>query len=66
MNKSFDPAMERAACRPGQDSILEQVPKQLDRLAAARQSNGRKEQTSFCIVDIPERQEHGHRWAQGL
>ena len=32
------------------DSILEQVLKK-NRLAAARQSNGRKEQTSFCIVD---------------
>ena len=37
--------------RPGpeQDSILEQVLKKS--VGAARQSNGRKEQTSFCIVD---------------
>ena len=34
---------------PGQDSILEQVLKKS--VGAARQSNGRKEQTSFCIVD---------------
>ena len=33
----------------GQDSILEQVLKKS--VGAARQSNGRKEQTSFCIVD---------------
>ena len=31
---------------------------------AARQSNGRKEQTSFCIVE--ERQEHGHRWTRAM
>ena len=37
--------------RPGpeQDSILEQVLKKL--VGEARQSNGRKERTSFCIVD---------------
>ena len=37
--------------RPGpeQDSILEQVLKKS--VGEARQSNGRKEQTSFCIVD---------------
>ena len=34
---------------PEQDSILEQVLKKS--VGAARQSNGRKEQTSFCIVD---------------
>ena len=34
---------------PGQNSILEQVLKKS--VGAARQSNGRKEQTSFCIVD---------------
>ena len=34
---------------PGQDSILEQVLKKS--VGAARQSNGRKEQTSCCIVD---------------
>ena len=34
---------------PGQDSILERVLKKS--VGAARQSNGRKEQTSFCIVD---------------
>ena len=34
---------------PGQDSIREQVLKKS--VGAARQSNGRKEQTSFCIVD---------------
>ena len=34
---------------PVQDSILEQVLKKS--VGAARQSNGRKEQTSFCIVD---------------
>ena len=34
---------------PGQDSILEQVLKKS--VGAARQNNGRKEQTSFCIVD---------------
>ena len=44
------PAMERAAWPGlGQDSILEQVLKKS--VGAARQSNGRKEQTSFCIVD---------------
>ena len=42
--------MERAAWPGlGQDSILEQVLKKS--VGAARQSNGRKEQTSFCIVD---------------
>ena len=34
---------------PEQESILEQVLKKL--VGAARQSNGRKERTSFCIVD---------------
>ena len=34
---------------PEQESILEQVLKKL--VGAARRSNGRKEQTSFCIVD---------------
>ena len=34
---------------PGQDSILEQVLKKS--VGAVRQSNGRKEPTSFCIVD---------------
>ena len=34
---------------PEQDSILERVLKKS--VGAARQSNGRKEQTSFCIVD---------------
>ena len=34
---------------PEQDSILEQVLKKS--VGAARPSNGRKEQTSFCIVD---------------
>ena len=34
---------------PEQDSILEQVLKKW--VGAARQGNGRKEQTSFCIVD---------------
>ena len=34
---------------PEQDSILEQVLKKL--VGAARQGNGRKEQTSFCVVD---------------
>ena len=34
---------------PGQDSILEQVLKKS--VGAARRSNGRKEQTSFCIAD---------------
>ena len=34
---------------PGQNSILEQVLKKS--VGEARQSNGRKEQTSFCIVD---------------
>ena len=34
---------------PGQDSILEQVLKKS--VGEARQSNGRKKQTSFCIVD---------------
>ena len=34
---------------PEQESILEQVFKKL--VGAARRSNGRKEQTSFCIVD---------------
>ena len=34
---------------PEEPSILEQVLKKL--VGAARQSNGRKEQTSFCIVD---------------
>ena len=34
---------------PAEDSIVEQVLKKL--VGAARQSQGRKEQTSFCIVD---------------
>ena len=34
---------------PAKESILEQVLKKL--VGAARRSNGRKEQTSFCIVD---------------
>ena len=34
---------------PGQDSILEQVLKKS--VGEVRQSNGRKKQTSFCIVD---------------
>ena len=34
---------------PDEDSILEQVLKKL--VGAAQQSNGRKERTSFCIVD---------------
>ena len=34
---------------PGQDSILERVLKKS--VGAVRQSNGRKEPTSFCIVD---------------
>ena len=36
---------------PEQDSILEQVLKKNWLVGAARQGNGRKEQTSFCIVD---------------
>ena len=36
---------------PGQDSILERVLKKS--VGAARQSNGRKEPTSCCIVDSP-------------
>ena len=35
---------------PGQDSILERVLKKKS-VGEVRQSNGRKEQTSFCIVD---------------
>ena len=40
---------ERPGPGPGQDSILERVLKKS--VGAVRQSNGRKEPTSFCIVD---------------
>ena len=58
---------------PRQPSILEQVLKKS--VAAVRQSNGRKERTTFCIVDAvswmlyrgcPEREEHRQRREQGL
>ena len=49
---------------PGQDSILEQVLKKIGWRGPTKQWTERADQLLYR--GLPERQEHGHRWAQGL
>ena len=49
---------------PGQDSILEQVLKKIGWRGPAKQWTERADQLLYR--GLPEREEHGHRWAQGL
>ena len=56
------PASERPG--PGQDSILEQVLKKIGWRGPTKQWTERADQLLYR--GLPERQEHGHRWAQGL
>ena len=49
---------------PGQDSILEQVLKKISWRGPTKQWTERADQLLYR--GLPEREEHGHRWAQGL
>ena len=49
---------------PGQDSILEQVLKTIGWRGPTKQWTERADQ--LLHRGLPEREEHGHRWAQGL